>query len=196
MARASACIRPNLRTSIGRERIVEDMSVTMGTAPAGGRISRPLIVSLEQWKLGSGGFIFQEAVWYVHVVGLGAVGHDAALRTTPASLLAFFDQLPVTVVRGLFRPRDSWEQGKCVVAPPCMKRTGILRDVHEFAQIGFRLLGNLDERLAAVTDFHHRHAKPLPVDKFGLGLLQYFERQHGWTRAEIDNPCHLDLSVC
>ena len=57
----------------------------------------------------------------------------------------------------------------------------------ERAQIGLGLLGNADERLAAMTHLHDRHAATAPIEHFGRRLLQHDVRQHRGTRAEIED---------
>src|SRR6185369_7008520 len=54
------------------------------------------------------------------------------------------------------------------------------------AQILLGLLGHADEGLAAVADFHHRHAAALPVRQFGLHLLQHFKRQRCRAGSEVE----------
>ncbi len=62
------------------------------------------------------------------------------------------------------------------------------RNCQQRAQIGFRLLGDGDEGLAAMAHFHHRHAAAAPIQQLLSDLLQHHFRQRGRTRTEVINP--------
>jgi len=44
-----------------------------------------------------------------------------------------------------------------------------------------------DKRLAAMTHFHHGHARALPIEQLLTSLLQDFKGQRGRPRGEIEN---------
>ena len=46
-------------------------------------------------------------------------------------------------------------------------------NTQQFAQIGFGCLDNFFKHLGAVAHFHHRHAAPLIIQHFHLGLLEH-----------------------
>jgi hypothetical protein len=58
-------------------------------------------------------------------------------------------------------------------------------NAHHFAQVGFGFGRDAHEFLAAVAHFHHRHTTAVPVDHFGLHLLQHILGQHGRAGAEV-----------
>ena len=47
-----------------------------------------------------------------------------------------------------------------------------------------------DERLAAVTDFHHRCPTPRQGQQLRAGPFQYRQGKHTWTCREIEYPLH------
>ena len=55
------------------------------------------------------------------------------------------------------------------------------RNGEQFAQVRLGALGHGHERLAAMADFHHRHAA-LPVEQFVARLLEHRQRQDGGSR--------------
>ena len=76
----------------------------------------------------------------------------------------------------------------CAEAPPCMNRTlklgGIDINSRRSASASRR---HIEERFAAMADFHDRHAAALPIEQFVARLLQDLERQHGRARREVEN---------
>ena len=61
-------------------------------------------------------------------------------------------------------------------------------DLEQLAEIRFRLFRDRDELLAAVAHLHHRHARPVPVEHLGGGLLEHLLRQDRRPGAEIEHP--------
>ena len=66
----------------------------------------------------------------------------------------------------------------------------VVGHVEQGLQVFGGALGDRDERLAAVAHFHDRHARALPVQHFGLGLLEHLDRQRRRARAEVIHTCH------
>ena len=66
----------------------------------------------------------------------------------------------------------------------------LLGDAHQIAQVGFRLLEDGHEFLAAMAHFHDAATRAVPVQQLGLRLQQHFFRQRRRSGAEIPDPPH------
>ena len=64
----------------------------------------------------------------------------------------------------------------------------VLGDFEQLAEVLLRLLRDRDELLAAVAHLHHRHARTVPVEHLGGGLLEHLLRQDRRPGAEIEHP--------
>src|SRR5882672_1027328 len=64
------------------------------------------------------------------------------------------------------------------------------RNLEQLAEILLRGRGDLDELLAAMAHFHHRHARTVPVEHFRGSLREHLLGQDCRARAEIDHPRH------
>jgi len=62
------------------------------------------------------------------------------------------------------------------------------------AKVGFSLLVNRDEFLAAVAHLHHAHATAMPVGHLGRRLLQYLQGHGGWAGGEVERARHAWLT--
>ena len=67
----------------------------------------------------------------------------------------------------------------------------ILGDVHQFAQVGFRLLHDGGKRLVAVGNFAHAHAGAGEIQKLFLRFFQYLEGKHGRPCRKVVNSHNL-----
>ena len=79
------------------------------------------------------------------------------------------------------------------VAPPCRNNLVVSGDREQLAQVRFGFLRNADEGLAAMADFHDRHAAAAPVDHFCLSLLENFQGQCGRPWGEIEYAHEINL---
>src|SRR3546814_3100166 len=73
------------------------------------------------------------------------------------------------------------------------KNDGVLRrNRHQLTQVTLGLGSQVDERLAAMTEFHHRGALAVPLQQLVLSLTQYRLGQSRRTGAEVMHARHGD----
>ena len=60
----------------------------------------------------------------------------------------------------------------------------------QLAQVRFGLLVNADELFAPVAHLHDTHARGMPIQHLGCGLLQHSLRHDGGTRREVESAAH------
>ena len=63
----------------------------------------------------------------------------------------------------------------------------IVRNVHQFAEVGFRFLDDRGKRFVAVADLADAHAGACKVEQFFLRLFQHFQRKHRGACRKIVN---------
>ena len=71
----------------------------------------------------------------------------------------------------------------------------VVRNVHDGAEIRFRLLDDCFIRGRSVAHFHNGHACITVTNEFGCGFFQYGKREHRRTCGEIVNSVH-DKPLC
>src|SRR3546814_10999219 len=82
--------------------------------------------------------------------------------------------------RGKIERQQGLDQGGTAL----QKNDGVLRrNRHQLTQVTLGLGSQVDERLAAMTEFHHRGALAVPLQQLVLSLTQYRLAQSRRTRA-------------
>ena len=96
------------------------------------------------------------------------------------------------VVCGGVRPgKVQRNGGKLHRGAPLQKQDPVVvRNPEQFTKSVDGPFGKLDEFLAAMTDFHHRHARSAPVEQFVPGALEDACRKRGRTRGEVVDAFH------
>jgi hypothetical protein len=81
------------------------------------------------------------------------------------------------------------------IAPPAGRGLCSFWNGQKLAQAGFRLRVNRDEFLAAMTHFHDRHARSVPIQHLVACFFQNRLRQNRRPRTEIEYSPHFYRSA-
>ncbi len=144
------------------------------------------------------GIVVEGDLVHVGDIGIGLVfgGGDAAGFTEDLALLpCLFGEVARDDIVRLARVHQVEGNGGELLARAALHEQDAIAvgNVHQLAQIGFRLLDDGGKRLVSVADLADAHAGARKVEQFFLRLFEHLEREHRRACRKVVNS-HIVIS--